>query len=327
MPLGPPSSAIFIQNASHTLADVSSSRPTSLTIHPTALLSILDHYLRRTDAQHRVIGTLLGTRAPSTTSSPAIVNVTHAFAVLHSETEEQVAVDGDYHRAMYEMFLKGRGESIVPSGTTSAGVGVGPQGRGGLSIVGWYATGSSEGSQAGLGTFSALIQNFYEQETSPFPAVHVALDTGTEEGVGAGVRAYISSPVGVYPKAENCVFVPVPCELKFHESERSALGLLASSTPSGAHLPTSPLPALHATLVSTSDALDRVLAYVQAILRGDTSPDPALGKYLWNVLGTAPDEEGGWTTALQDNVMVSYLANLVRGQAEIAARLALASGA
>lgn len=94
---------------------------------------------------------------------------------------------------MYEMFLKGRGESIVPSGTSSAGVGVGPQGREGLRIVGWYATGSSESGQAGLGTFSALIQNFYEQETAPFPAVHLALDTGTEEGVGAGVRAYVRS--------------------------------------------------------------------------------------------------------------------------------------
>lgn len=140
---------------------------------------------------------------------------------------------------MYEMFLRGRGESIVPSGTTAAGVGMGPQGREGLSIVGWYAAGSGEGGQAGLGTFSALIQNFYEQETGSFPAVHLALDTGTEEGVGAGVRAYIrsavlpliphpltdllsySSPVGVYPKAENCVFVPISCELKFHESERS----------------------------------------------------------------------------------------------------------
>ena len=124
-----------------------------------------------------------------------MINITHAFAVLHSETEEQVAVDGDYHRAMYEMFLKGRGESIAPSGTASAGVGVGSQGREGLSIVGWYATGSSEGGQAGLGTFSALIQNFYEQETAPFPAVHLALDTGTEEGVGAGVRAYVRSVI------------------------------------------------------------------------------------------------------------------------------------
>lgn len=103
--------------------------------------------------------------------------------------------------------------------------------------------------------------------------------------------------------------------------------LLSPSTPSSIHLPTSPLPALHTALLSTSDALDRVLAHVQGILRGEIAPDPALGKYLWSVLGAAPDEEGGWATALQDSVMVSYLANLVRGQAEIAARLALAGGA
>ncbi|KAN0097571.1 hypothetical protein V8E55_002017 [Tylopilus felleus] len=308
MPLAPPSSAIFLQRGAHALADLTPPRPASLTIHPTALLSILDHYLRRTDAQHRVIGTLLGTRTPSSASSatsPTVINVTHAFAVLHSETEEQVAVDGDYHRTMYEMFLKGRGESIVPSGTSSAGVGVGPQGREGLRIVGWYATGSSESGQAGLGTFSALIQNFYEQETAPFPAVHLALDTGTEEGVGAGVRAYVSSPVGVYPKAENCVFVPIPCELKFHESERSGLDLLlSSSTSSNGFLPTSPLPAIHTALVSTSDALNRVLAHVQGILRGEIPPDPVLGRYLWNMLGAATDDEGGWATALQDSVMV-----------------------
>lgn len=106
-----------------------------------------------------------------------------------------------------------------------------------------------------------------------------------------------------------------------------AVDLLSSSTPSNTPLPTSPLPALHTALVSTSNALNRVLAHVQAILRGEIPPDPALGKYLWNVLGAAPDEEGGWATALQDSVMVSYLANLVRGQAEVAARLALAGGA
>jgi translation initiation factor 3 subunit F len=32
---------------------------------------------------------------------------------------------------------------------------------------------------------------------------------------------FISSPVGVFPKPENCVFVPVPVELRFHDAERS----------------------------------------------------------------------------------------------------------
>lgn len=31
----------------------------------------------------------------------------------------------------------------------------------------------------------------------------------------------LSSPVGVDPKPENCVFVPLPCEFRFTDAERS----------------------------------------------------------------------------------------------------------
>ena len=96
-----------------------------------------------------------------------------------------------------------------------------------------YSTGSN------LNTYSALIQNFYSQETAPHPAILVSVNSGVEEGQEAGVNAYIrcdisprncvrvcfhnpsSSPVGVYPKPENCVFVPVPVELRFHDAEKS----------------------------------------------------------------------------------------------------------
>lgn len=48
-----------------------------------------------------------------------------------------------------------------------------------------YSTGSN------LNTYSALIQNFYSQDTAPHQAIHVALNTGVEEGEQAGVKAYI----------------------------------------------------------------------------------------------------------------------------------------
>lgn len=48
-----------------------------------------------------------------------------------------------------------------------------------------YSTGSN------LNTYSALIQNFYSHETAPYPAIHIALNTGTVEGEQAGVKAYI----------------------------------------------------------------------------------------------------------------------------------------
>jgi translation initiation factor 3 subunit F len=54
-----------------------------------------------------------------------------------------------------------------------------------IDLVKRYSTGSN------LNTYSALIQNFYAQETNPHQAVHVAVDTGLEQGEGAGVKAYI----------------------------------------------------------------------------------------------------------------------------------------
>ncbi|PPQ70444.1 hypothetical protein CVT26_013938 [Gymnopilus dilepis] len=296
MPLGPASSAINIQGP--TVLEASSNvlrTPTKVTIHPVALFSILDHYLRRTEHQDRVIGTLLGTRHENE------VEVRSSFAVLHSETDEQVAVDMDYHRTMYELHHKVNPKEV---------------------IVGWYSTGSN------LNTYSALIQNFYSQETAPHQAIHVALNTGVEEGQEAGVKAYISSPVGVFPKPENCVFVPVPVELRFHDAERAGLDLLvdtANSSSSTSPQPVADLEIIEKAILSVSDMLDRVLSYVRAVLAGEKKGDPAVGRYLMDTLGASTDdlEKGSFNASLQDTLMVTYLANLVRSQAEVSSRLAL----
>ncbi|KII95033.1 hypothetical protein PLICRDRAFT_169725 [Plicaturopsis crispa FD-325 SS-3] len=297
MSLGPSSSAVHIQNASPGTNAPPGRTPSSVTIHPVALFSILDHYLRRTDAQARVIGTLLGTRS----ADGSEVDVRSSFAVLHSETDEQVAVDMEYHRTMYELHHK-----VAPKEV----------------IVGWYSTGSN------LNTYSALIQNFYSQETAPHQAIHVALNTGVEQGEQAGVKAFVSSPVGVFPKPENCVFVPIPCELRFHEAERSGIDLLtktASLTPSTSSQPVTDLEILQTSIEAVSEMLDRVLAYVRGVLSGETKGDAAVGRYLMDTFGSSTEdlEKGGFNASLQDTLMISYLANLVRAQAEVSSRLAL----
>ncbi|KAK7061996.1 eukaryotic translation initiation factor 3 subunit F [Favolaschia claudopus] len=294
------SSAVHVQSSTTSAAPPAPRTPTSITIHPVALFSILDHYLRRNDQQPRVIGTLLGTRSPDNTQ----VHVRSSFAVLHSENEEQVAVDMEYHRTMYELHSR-----VTPKET----------------IVGWYSTGSN------LNTYSALIQNFYSQETAPHQAIHVALNTGAEEGEQAGVQAYVSSPVGVFPKPENCIFVPVPVRLQFQEAERSGLDLLtqtALSPNSTTPQPVTSIENLESALTTVSQMLDRVLAYVRQVLAGEVPGDKALGRYLMDTLGVAAiGEKGGedkaFNASLQDTLMISYLANLVRAQAEVSARLAL----
>ncbi|KAF7352518.1 Eukaryotic translation initiation factor 3 subunit F [Mycena venus] len=295
------SSAVHIQSSTISSAPPIPRTPSSITIHPVALFSILDHYLRRNDElQPRVIGTLLGTRSPDNTT----IHVRSSFAVLHSENEEQVAVDMEYHRTMYELHSR-----VTPKET----------------IVGWYSTGSN------LNTYSALIQNFYSQETAPHQAIHVALNTGAEEGEEAGVQAYVSSPVGVFPKPENCIFVPVPVRLQFQEAERSGLDLLtqtALSPNSTTAQPVTSIANLDATLNTVSQMIDRVLTYVRQVLAGEVEGDKALGRYLMDTLGVAAIGEKGaedkaFNASLQDTLMISYLANLVRAQAEVSARLAL----
>jgi translation initiation factor 3 subunit F len=54
-----------------------------------------------------VIGTLLGTRTDTE------IEVRNAFAVLHSETAEQVAVDMEFHRTMYELHQKVNPKEVI----------------------------------------------------------------------------------------------------------------------------------------------------------------------------------------------------------------------
>jgi len=294
------SSAVFIHHQALSSASNHATEVSSVTVHPVALFSILDHYLRRKDEQARVIGTLLGA-----VSDSGEVEVRSSFAVPHSENEQQVAIDGDHHRTMYELHHRVNPKEVV---------------------VGWYSTGSN------LNANSALIQNLYSQETTPLQAVHLAIDTGLEEsGKGAGVKAYISSLVGISPKPENCVFVPVPVELRFRETEKSGLDLLASASSAaavpGVTRPISDLEALEQSIKSVTAMLDRVLSYVRSVLAGEVQGDPAVGKYLLDTFAASTDnlEKGGFNANLQDTLMVSYLANLVRSQAEISSRLALAA--
>jgi translation initiation factor 3 subunit F len=295
MTLGSSSSAIYLQPQSQN----TQGRPIiTVTVRPVALFSILDHFLRRTSSQDRVIGTLLGTRVENE------IEVRNSFAVLHSETSEQVAVDMEYHRSMFDLHQKVNPREV---------------------IVGWYSTGTD------LNTYSSLIHNFYSQETAPHQAIHLAVDTGVQEGGQPGVKAYVSSPVGVFPKPENCLFVPVPCELRYNSAEHSGLELLTKAlhSPSRHASPAQDLEVLQQALVNVVEMIDRVLGYVRSILSGEIEGNEGVGRYLMDTLSETTDglEKGKvevlFNAHLQDTLMVSYLASLVQSQVEVSSRLAL----
>jgi hypothetical protein len=87
-------------------------------VHPVVLFNIVDAYERRQFDQHRVIGTLLGT-----TDKSGVVEITNSFVVQHRETDQEVAIDIEVAKELFELYRKVNGNE---------------------SIVGWFATGEGD---------------------------------------------------------------------------------------------------------------------------------------------------------------------------------------
>ena len=282
------SSALYLNFPPSAGAGVLNSRSLSgVQVHPVALFSILDHFLRRSDpepeegelnedgtqaaeepkqpAATRVIGTLLGTRTESE------VEIKSCFAVPHHETSEQVQVDMDYHKTMYELHHRVNPEEV---------------------IVGWYATGPD------INMYTSLIQDFFSRETAPHQAVHLTVDPNVQNDMG--VRAYVSSPVGLSVKPENAVFIPLPVTLLSAPSERPSLSLLArnneglqgSTVGGGSGVLLNDMDALSASLETVQSQLKRVLTYVREVIEGKRKGDPVVGRYVIDAVSTVPIGSG-----------------------------------
>ncbi|KAK7946793.1 Eukaryotic translation initiation factor 3 subunit F, partial [Apiospora aurea] len=273
-----------------------------------AILSILDHAVRRDEpatetTSPRVIGALIGTRSDDGSE----LSVSSAFAIPHTENEDQVEVDVEYQKNMLSLHLK-----ASPRET----------------LLGWYTT-SHE-----LNSFSALIQNFFaspETGTFPHPAVH--LTVSTDPGADVQLKSYISAPVAVNADraAESCLFIQVPHRVSYNDAERSALELISSAKDTESRTTTIPsdVEGLARSLESMSDLLERVSGYVGEILDEEREPNNALGQYLMSALSLAPKVdpsaiEHDFNNHIQDVLMVSYLANSIRTQIDLSQRLATA---
>ncbi|KAI9817668.1 MAG: hypothetical protein M1826_001514 [Phylliscum demangeonii] len=278
--------------------------PLKVVIQPQALFSILDHSLRRNAEQERVIGTLLGVRSEDGSE----VEIRNAFAVPHTEIlNEQVEVEMEYQKNMLALHLKANPREV---------------------LVGWYAT-SSE-----LNQFSALIQNFYGSQgdgTWPHPAVHLTLSTNPGEDIET--RTYVSAPVGVTVERiqDSASFMPVPYEIRYGEAEKSGLELIsgAKDREDRTAAVVTDVQSLERAVGEVVDLLERVSEYVNSVLDEDQAPSTALGQFLLNTLALAPkvdpsDIERDFNNHIQDVLVISYLANLIRTQIDLSNRLATA---
>ncbi|KAJ3216810.1 hypothetical protein HDU67_008896 [Dinochytrium kinnereticum] len=266
-------------------------------VGPVVLFSVLDHYIRRPEEENkRVIGALLGVRS----EDGAEIEIRNSFPLSHTESEDSVAIDPEYLQQMYGLHQRVNSKEV---------------------IVGWYATGNV------IDANSTLMHEFFTNETFPHQPVHLLVDTLLTDGK-FGIRAYSSSPLGA-PGSEypGSLFVQVPCDVKFIDSERSGLDIVASAKDqtTGASL-LSDMDSLEKSVILIQSMLETVATYVAEVQAGNIPTNNAIGRFLMDTISSVPrinvaEFDKMFSNHLQDMLMVVYLSNLTRAQLAIAQRL------
>ncbi|KMZ64583.1 Eukaryotic translation initiation factor 3 subunit F [Zostera marina] len=266
----------------------SSATSVNARVHPVVLFNICDCYVRRPDQSDRVIGTLLGS-----VSSDGTVEIQNSYAVPHSESSDQVALDIEYHQNMYLSHQKVNPKEV---------------------IVGWYSTG------LGVSGGSALIHEFYSREvTNP---VHLTVDTGFTNA-DAGIKAYVSVNLSLGERTLAAQFNEIPLDLRMAEAERVGFDLLKMIKVE--KIPND-LEAMESSIARLNVLIDDVYSYVNAVVEGEIAPDNNIGRSIADALAavpviSAPAFDKLFNDRLQDNALLVYLSSMARTQLSIAERL------
>ncbi|KAJ1081443.1 hypothetical protein NDU88_001625 [Pleurodeles waltl] len=254
-------------------------------VHPVVLASIVDSYERRNEGAARVIGTLLGSVDKHS------IEVTNCFSVPHNESEDEVAVDMEFAKNMYELHRK------VTSNEQ---------------IVGWYATGHD------ITEHSVLIHEYYSREAHN--PIHMTVDTSLQGG-HMSIDAYISSPMGVPGKTMGVMFTPLTVKYVYYDTERIGVDLIMKTctNPNRVVGLTSDLQQVRSASSQTQDNLTTVLQYAEDVLSGKVAADNTVGRFLMDLINQVPkispeDFESMLNSNINDLLMVTYLANLTQAQ-------------
>nr|XP_033781320.1 eukaryotic translation initiation factor 3 subunit F [Geotrypetes seraphini] len=254
-------------------------------VHPVVLSSIVDSYERRNEGAGRVIGTLLGTVDKHS------VEVTNCFSVPHNESEDEVAVDMEFAKNMYDLHRKVSSSEV---------------------IVGWYATGND------ITEHSVLIHEYYSREAHN--PIHLTVDTSMQGG-RMNIKAYISASMGVPGKTMGVMFTPLTVKYIYYDTERIGVDLIMKTCHNATRAVglTSDLQQVGTAATRVQDALSTVLQYSEDVLSGKVTADNTVGRFLMDLVNQVPkilpeDFETMLNSNINDLLMVTYLANLTQAQ-------------
>ena len=166
----------------------------SCNLEPAVLFSIIDHFSRRDEKQDFVVGTLLGME------EGGVVTICSSFPVPHTEVEDQIALNSDFHATMLSLQQR-----VTPK----------------LKVVGWYSTG------AAINETTSLFHEFYGQDVER--PVHLLFDLGLGKQ-RMSCKAYVSVPLTLGDEVATTVFRDIALTVVSGESDRAGLDTLLKMT-------------------------------------------------------------------------------------------------
>lgn len=262
----------------------------SVKVHPVVIFNILDQFLRRSEGQDRVIGTLLGVNVDG------VIEIRNCFPVPHTEGE-QVAVDMSFHRTMCDLHQRTAPKEV---------------------IVGWYATGLD------ITENSVIIHDFYTKESST-STVHLLVDTALTNDT-LGIRAYTGASLEFEKKLLGSYFQPVSLEMLTLDVDKVGFEVLSRTKNDTVANLASDLANLQGSISKLLEMISSVLSYVEKVTSGEIEGDAVIGRFLAKSVSLLPKLETESLDRLlnsnvQDLLMVVYLANLTRTQIAVAEKL------
>jgi translation initiation factor 3 subunit F len=247
-----------------------------------------------------VIGALLGSKVGDH------VEIRNSFPVPYFEREEELSIDVEYQRTMYDLHRKVDSKNV---------------------IVGWYATAYSDQSRG-------IHEIFAQRVANP---VHLLVDPRMKNG-SLNVRTLCNYNLHLGGKEVGTVLREVSFLWKTTHAERLALEEMIGDlkgSPVMEHLPAEDVAEInerdreaetsdvHVTLKKLRSSLGVINEYVSKVLAGEVQEDKALGRQLHAIITTIPQIDSetfgkAFSDSIQDMLMVIYLSKLVKANTTVA---------
>lgn len=261
-------------------------------VQPVVVFSILDHYKRRSDGQDRVVGTLLGVEEEGTN----VVSIKSCFPVPHSENDDQVALEIEYHNHMLALHKKVNKN---------------------IHVVGWYSTGDS------ISYVSSLLHDVYKSQCRE--PLLLTVDVNVRKNNRLSVKGYVGNSFKIGGRMPFMArFESVNLDVHAFEGEKIGVDALINGAPDNERLDApatilSDLDNLESSLNKLWTMLGNVTDHINQVVEGKIKGDPEVGSAISHAISAIPHLSADnfdtmFSSNIQDLLMIQYLASVTRAQ-------------